>query len=77
MVKVTLVEAKAKLSKLLDRIEAGENVLITRHGRPVAQLSPVSRAKQKVRPLASFRARMPRLRKPSARLLRELRDESL
>lgn len=77
MVRVTLVEARANLSKLLDRIEAGEEVVITRHGRPVAQLSSVSRPKKPVRPLAEFRARMPRWRKPSAQLLREARDDRL
>jgi prevent-host-death family protein len=31
-------EAKNRLGALLDRVEAGEEVLITRHGRPVARL---------------------------------------
>lgn len=33
---VTLSEARATLPKLLDRVLAGEEVTITRHGRPVA-----------------------------------------
>ena len=36
MVTVNLVQAKAHLSELLDKVEAGEEVIITRHGRPVA-----------------------------------------
>ncbi len=75
MATVTLVEAKSHLSKLLDKVESGQEVVITRHGRAVAHLLPVSRPKQPVRSLAAFRARMPRLRKPSAVLLREARDE--
>lgn len=35
------VEAKTKLAELLDKVEAGETVTITRHGKPVAQLVPV------------------------------------
>jgi prevent-host-death family protein len=31
-------EAKTQLSKLLDLLEQGEDVVILRHGRPVAQL---------------------------------------
>ena len=31
-------EARNKLSALLDRVEAGEEVVITRRGRPVARL---------------------------------------
>jgi prevent-host-death family protein len=34
-------EAKTHLSELLDRVEAGEEVTITRHGSPVAQLVPI------------------------------------
>jgi antitoxin (DNA-binding transcriptional repressor) of toxin-antitoxin stability system len=39
---VTLVgahDAKTRLSELLDRVERGEEIVITRHGRPVARLS--------------------------------------
>ena len=74
MVTVTLVEAKAHLSELLDKVESGEEVVITRHGRPVARMSALPQSKRPLRSLASFRAKMPRLRKPSAILLRELRD---
>jgi len=34
-------EAKTKLAELLDKVEAGEIVTITRRGKPVAQLVPV------------------------------------
>lgn len=33
-------EAKTHLSKLLERVEAGEEVVIARAGRPVARLIP-------------------------------------
>jgi len=75
MVTVGLAEAKAHLSELLHRVENGEDVVITRHGRPVAHLSAAAPATVPVRPLAAFRARMPRLRRSSADLLREMRDE--
>ena len=32
MLTVNLVQAKAHLSELLDKVEAGEEVIITRHG---------------------------------------------
>ena len=35
--------AKTQFSKLLDLVEDGEEVVIQRHGRPVAQLVPVRR----------------------------------
>jgi prevent-host-death family protein len=33
-------EAKNKLSALLDRVERGEEIVITRHGKAVARLVP-------------------------------------
>lgn len=36
---VGVLEAKNRLSELLDRVERGEAVTITRHGKPVATLS--------------------------------------
>ena len=36
-------EAKTKLSELLERVAAGEEFLITRHGQPLARLVPASR----------------------------------
>ena len=77
MVTVNLARAKAQLSELLDKVEGGENVVITRHGRPVARMSPVSQPKQSLRPLSAFRSKHTRWRAPSATLLREARDEGL
>ena len=79
MVTVNLVQAKAHLSELLDRVEAGEEVIITRHGRAVAHIRPVARPKHPLMldDLAAFRATMPRLRRPSVELLRDARDEGL
>lgn len=31
-------DAKARLSELLDRVEKGEQIVITRHGKPIARL---------------------------------------
>lgn len=33
-------EAKTNLARLLDRIEQGESIIITRHGEPIARLIP-------------------------------------
>jgi prevent-host-death family protein len=33
-------DAKARLSELLDRVEGGEQIVITRHGKPIARLIP-------------------------------------
>jgi prevent-host-death family protein len=38
---VTAYEAKTHLPRLLRAAERGETVIITRHGKPVAQLGPL------------------------------------
>lgn len=40
MTAYTMSEARAALATLLDAVERGEDVLITRHGRPAARLVP-------------------------------------
>ena len=42
-------EAKTKLAELLDKVEAGETVTITRRGRPVAQVVAVKPADEQAR----------------------------
>ncbi|HEV2207100.1 MAG TPA: type II toxin-antitoxin system prevent-host-death family antitoxin [Candidatus Acidoferrales bacterium] len=42
MTEVGAFEAKNMLSALLDRVERGEEIVITRHGKPVARLVPNS-----------------------------------
>jgi prevent-host-death family protein len=39
-ISVGAYEAKVKLSELLDKVEHGEQVVITRHGKPIARLVP-------------------------------------
>jgi prevent-host-death family protein len=42
MVKMNIAEAKAKLSELVARAEAGEEVIIARDGVPVALILPAN-----------------------------------
>jgi prevent-host-death family protein len=42
MITVGSYEAKTRLPELLRMVEAGERVMITRHGQPVAPLTPPS-----------------------------------
>jgi prevent-host-death family protein len=42
MTTVGSFEAKTKLAELLDKVEAGETVTITRRGKPVAKLVPAA-----------------------------------
>lgn len=54
-------EAKTHLSALLDRVERGERITITRRGKPVAQMAPpggaadLSRHRQSIERLLEIR----------------------
>lgn len=58
MLEVGAYEAKTNLSRLLERVEGGERITLTRHGRPVAMLVPVEEKRPPedvVRDLKEFR----------------------
>jgi prevent-host-death family protein len=47
---VNVHEAKTQLSRLLERVESGEEVIIARAGKPVARLVPLATEKPQRRP---------------------------
>jgi prevent-host-death family protein len=46
---ISTAEAKNRLPELIRMVETGELIIITRHGRPVAQLGPAPQPARKVR----------------------------
>lgn len=64
MREVGAFEAKNALGRLLDLVEQGEEVIITRHGKPVARLAPLLKA----RDLERSRAALKRIRERAERL---------
>ncbi|MGH9386666.1 MAG: type II toxin-antitoxin system Phd/YefM family antitoxin [Vicinamibacterales bacterium] len=65
---LTLYEAKTHLSSLVDRAAAGEEIIVAKHGRPMAKLVPIrdaarrrpGRAKGKIKMAANFDAPLPK-----------------
>jgi prevent-host-death family protein len=47
-------EVKNKLSAILDRVEKGEEIVITRRGKPVARLSPATAGLDKTQGLKAM-----------------------
>lgn len=45
MKQMNIHQAKTELSKLVERAEAGEEIVIARAGKPVARLVPLNRAR--------------------------------
>jgi prevent-host-death family protein len=46
MREVQASDAKAHLPQLLDEVERGETLIITRHGRPIARIVPEAQRRQ-------------------------------
>lgn len=51
---IAVSEAKAKLSALVDAARSGERIILTRHGRPVAEIRSFPRAKAPAEKLAAM-----------------------
>ncbi|MFA5733161.1 MAG: type II toxin-antitoxin system prevent-host-death family antitoxin [Acidithiobacillus sp.] len=75
VVSIALAEAKAHLSQVLDRLEAGEELVITRRGKPVARVVPVQPPVVPLPSLIAFRAQFPKMRRSSTEMIRAIRDE--
>ena len=73
---VNLADAKAHLSELIDRVEAGDSVDITRRGKPVARLTAAARPRKRIDAalLRSLTAIMPPQAEGTADLVRSMRD---
>ena len=44
---ISIAEAKAKFSELITRAQSGEEIVLTRHGKAVATISPLSDSHKK------------------------------
>ncbi|MHB1343682.1 MAG: type II toxin-antitoxin system Phd/YefM family antitoxin [Thermoleophilia bacterium] len=78
MRKVSVREARAEMARLLEAVEAGEEVIITRRGDPVARLVGLDAepAHEIAFPSRSrLRESLPPSKQPSSRLVRELRKD--
>ncbi len=70
----TLSEAKAQLSRLIEMVESGEDVTITKRGRAVVMLVRSDPPRQKMPSLAEHRASMTRQLEPAGEFIRKLRE---
>jgi prevent-host-death family protein len=73
---ISLADAKAHLSELVDRVEAGDTIDITRRGKPVARLTAVATPRKPIdrAMLQALTAAMPPQPQGAADLVRSMRD---
>ena len=58
---ISIVEAKNRFTELIRAVEDGQEVIITRHGKPVAQIGPAPSTRRRVR-LGEMKGRIRLLR---------------
>ncbi|MDX8438921.1 type II toxin-antitoxin system Phd/YefM family antitoxin [Mesorhizobium australafricanum] len=73
---INLADAKAHLSELVDRVEAGDSIDIARRGKPVARLTAVAKPRKPIdlALLRSLTATMPPQTRTATDLVRSMRD---
>lgn len=79
MATVTALEAKTRFGELLDRVARGEEIVITRHEKPVARITPEGRpglaeVRQAVSDLRTLREELARHRGFKPLTEEEIRD---
>lgn len=75
---VSLADAKAHLSELTERVAQGETVIITKRGKPVAQMSAPDKARRQVdlNALRRVTAGQALQAQPAGKAVRAMRDEA-
>lgn len=77
----SVAEAKAQLSAIIEMVEAGETVTITKRGKPVVKLIPANalpiKPKMDLEELRRFRATIPPLKISGAEMIRRMRDDEI
>jgi prevent-host-death family protein len=71
---IGIKQARQELPDLIDRAEAGEEIIITRQGKPVAKLTAAPKTLKTLPSLTEFRQQVGRDGTPAAQLLRDERD---
>jgi prevent-host-death family protein len=74
MTQVSVAEAKAHLSSLLDAVAEGDSVVITRRGKPIAELVPRRAVRDLLPELEALRSSLPHQATGAAETINNLRD---
>jgi len=77
MQKVSVREVRQNIGQLLDAVSAGEKVIITRRGKPVAKLENIDNRNEGLHFLdrSEFRSSLPPSKQNVSDVIREMRDE--
>jgi prevent-host-death family protein len=74
----SVAEAKAQLSAIIEMVEAGETVTITKRGKPVVKMVPANalpiKPRMDLEELRKLRALTPMMKTNSVEIIRQMRD---
>ncbi len=56
MLEINVKEVRSNLSALLERVERGEEIVITRHGKKIARLISANKTRKTLPSLSDFRS---------------------
>lgn len=71
---VCLADAKAHLSRLIEMVEAGEEITITKRGKPVVRPVANAPAPQLLPGLAELRSHQSQMQVPAGEFIRKMRE---
>jgi len=74
-IEIKVAQAKKYLSKLLSKVEAGEDVVIYRGGKPVARLVPTENREDHIAMIEAIRKERARHKRVTLEEIFEFRDE--
>ena len=72
MYTVSVADAKARLSELLNHVESGDEVMITRRGKLIARIVGVGKKNKPLTSLAYFRSKYPQTKVNLTSLIRKV-----
>ena len=75
MLEINVKEARSNLSSILDRVEKGEEIIITRRGKRVARISNLDNNPSPLKSLKQFRNKISVKGKSLSQTVIDQRDE--
>jgi antitoxin (DNA-binding transcriptional repressor) of toxin-antitoxin stability system len=70
------IDTSVTVSQLVNQVENGEEVMIIRHGKPIARLSPMPHITRPLQSRAELRAIQPQKSTSSLEVIQSLREEA-
>lgn len=70
------IDASVTISQLVNQVENGEEVMIIRHGKPIARLSPMSHITRPLPSRAELRATQSQPSTSNLEIIQSLREEA-